>query len=320
VALRTDFTGVPVCTGGALRVGAPDSLAEREADRFAIATAFRPESADRALARARIHAGAPSERAAAALGAAAFTVGDDVFFGRNQFAPDTAEGGFLLRHELGHVQQRDRDTVRCFESFEHRAFGDRYLVELQEFLRTPEGLAWAQSMGMDAAEVLAAIRTDPGRPGQRIHLRPGVDVTPGDAIALMGDFYGSIDALANAKLGELRDRPGNAAHKPGILDVIDREERVGKSTAAENVDYENITHHRYSELARRNAQHFDPVNRTEWRRLHEQAIAVARASRKSAPERVGGRRLRSRTHDRRCVEPVGLKNSSPVSLAAGQAA
>ncbi len=283
-----DFTALRT-NGHQLHRGSRDAAAEREADRFAVMATIRPELADRMLARVRIHTDARSAGAAAALHAEAFTVGSDVYFGRGCFAPATARGAFLLRHELGHVAQNEPGTIRCFESFEHRAFGDRYLAALQDFLATPEGVAWARTMGMDAAQLLAAMRTDPGRPGQKIQLRPGVEITPGDAIALMGDFFGSTGALANANPAELRgqwgtrqDRDqrvasGHAAGSPGILDVIDREERAGRASAAENVDYETITNHRYSELALHNAPHFDPLNRSEWRRLHEQALELARA-------------------------------------------
>jgi hypothetical protein len=262
------------------RVARPDSAAERDADRFAVAAIVRPELAERVLAQTRVHSDPASHRAADALHAEAFTVGHDVYFGRH--APSTARGAFVLRHELGHVRRGEPQAVRCFESFEHRGFGDRYLEALRDFLATPEGAAWARTMGMDATQLLAAMRTDPGRAGQRFQLRSGASVTPGDLIALMGDLYGSTDTLMNADPTELRAPTGKAASAPGILDVIDREERAGRSTAAENVSYEEITHGRYSELARHNAEHFDPLNRIEWRRLHEQAMELARTSAGSA--------------------------------------
>lgn len=57
----------------------------------------------------RIHSDRGATAAARAIGARAFTVGNDVFFGRGQYTPGTREGKELLAHELAHViQQRER--------------------------------------------------------------------------------------------------------------------------------------------------------------------------------------------------------------------
>src|SRR4051794_8841210 len=57
----------------------------------------------------RVHDGAEGARSAAALDAAAYTVGNHVVFGADRYAPGTAGGDELLAHELWHVvQQRGR--------------------------------------------------------------------------------------------------------------------------------------------------------------------------------------------------------------------
>ena len=53
--------------------------------------------------RVRVHCESESARA---LGARAYTVGDDIVFGRGQYAPDTTSGRHLLVHELTHVAQQ----------------------------------------------------------------------------------------------------------------------------------------------------------------------------------------------------------------------
>ncbi|HEX6745750.1 MAG TPA: DUF4157 domain-containing protein [Longimicrobium sp.] len=55
---------------------------------------------------ARIHTGDAAARAARRLGAAAFTVGSDVFFAPGRYAPETHGGLALLAHELAHVRQQ----------------------------------------------------------------------------------------------------------------------------------------------------------------------------------------------------------------------
>lgn len=58
----------------------------------------------------RIFTGERAANAAAMLGARAFTVGSDIVFGRDQFAPMTPAGRGLLAHELTHVLQQAGTT------------------------------------------------------------------------------------------------------------------------------------------------------------------------------------------------------------------
>lgn len=59
------------------------------------------------LADVRIHTDEEAHSLSEALGAVAFTTGQDIFFGRGAYDPDSAEGMHLLAHEAAHtVQQR----------------------------------------------------------------------------------------------------------------------------------------------------------------------------------------------------------------------
>jgi phage-related protein len=61
----------------------------------------------------RIHTDHPAVLLAQQLKAQAFTQGNDIFFGENQFAPGSREGEHLLAHELTHTVQQgavDRDS------------------------------------------------------------------------------------------------------------------------------------------------------------------------------------------------------------------
>src|SRR5438105_3323527 len=58
------------------------------------------------LGSVRIHESSASGSEAGALGARAFTKGNDVFFSPGSFRPETQAGLGLLGHELGHVQQQ----------------------------------------------------------------------------------------------------------------------------------------------------------------------------------------------------------------------
>lgn len=79
-----------------------------------------PRGAEQAMERsaassirdgAHLHVDESAGEAAALLGAAAVTVGNHIYFGRERYAPGTADGERLLRHELAHVAQAPAGPV-----------------------------------------------------------------------------------------------------------------------------------------------------------------------------------------------------------------
>ncbi|MDD3582046.1 MAG: DUF4157 domain-containing protein [Desulfobacca sp.] len=58
------------------------------------------------LGGVRIHVGSHAAKLAHSLNARAFTLGQDVVFGRGEYAPETPQGKSLLAHELTHVIQQ----------------------------------------------------------------------------------------------------------------------------------------------------------------------------------------------------------------------
>lgn len=58
------------------------------------------------LGNVRVHSGDSAQEAASSIGAAAFTVGSNIVFARNRYAPGTLRGRLLLQHELRHVEQQ----------------------------------------------------------------------------------------------------------------------------------------------------------------------------------------------------------------------
>ncbi|HSS22524.1 MAG TPA: DUF4157 domain-containing protein [Pyrinomonadaceae bacterium] len=61
--------------------------------------------------RVRVHADTFAASSAGAVGALAYTVGNDVVFGPGQYAPQTGDGRKLLAHELAHVVQQQSPLV-----------------------------------------------------------------------------------------------------------------------------------------------------------------------------------------------------------------
>jgi 5-methylcytosine-specific restriction endonuclease McrA len=60
------------------------------------------------FSQVRVHVG----QQAAAIGALAFTSGNDIFFAQGRYQPETSEGRRLLGHELAHVLQQRQGRVR----------------------------------------------------------------------------------------------------------------------------------------------------------------------------------------------------------------
>jgi len=71
----------------------------------------------------RIHTDSEAASLSDDLGAHAFTLGEDVYFNRGKFNPDTQDGKRLLAHELTHVVQQTNNTVRRYRSASSMNFG-----------------------------------------------------------------------------------------------------------------------------------------------------------------------------------------------------
>jgi hypothetical protein len=109
---------------GELRMGSASDPHERAADAAATAPPDRTARGSRGLdlSAVRVHTDRRAGDSARALGAAAYTVGNDVVFAPGAYAPGTAHGDRVLAHELAHVAQRARSgergaVVRPFTSF-----------------------------------------------------------------------------------------------------------------------------------------------------------------------------------------------------------
>jgi hypothetical protein len=211
----------------------------------------------------------------------AFTYGSDIYFNRGKFNPENSSGKHLLAHELTHVVQQNNSLsrssiVQCYEGYEHKDIGDRYLGELLAFLKTDEGAEWANKYGLNRDNLVAQISKDPMFKGGKIQIDSKINEkgkkefkerTPGEIIALMGDLFGSYNQLANAPSKNVND----------ILDVMEKE-RNGTITSGDATNlYEKYTGDNYLKLAAGNNTHFSRKNKEEWNRLHKQAIDEAKA-------------------------------------------
>jgi hypothetical protein len=241
------------------------------------------------LGAVRLHDDPATRLTARGMGAAAFASGAHIGLAGPRYAPNQALGRHIVAHEVAHViqgaLQPAAPAIHLYESPEHEDIGDVGLADLLDFLQTDDGRAWATKRGLDAAALVKQIQADPLKAaGGKITAgvrkvgdkgdKEKVGLTPGEVIALSGDFYKTPDDIASAASAPLG--------KAGDMNELDKlraaigQERKGQLTNA-NETYEKITGGRYITLAKSNDAHFAPVNRTEWRRLHDQAIAEAKS-------------------------------------------
>lgn len=275
---RQDLQALPAMPGAAVlrSPGRPLPAAEREV----LEQAYGWQ-----LGAIRIH-DAPAERGhARAIGARAYASGSHIVHAGTGPVPERQ----VLAHEVAHVVQAtlrpDAPAIQRYESPEHEDLGDAALTDLLAFLKTPEGEDWAQKKGLDAKLIAKQIEADPlNKAGGKITVanrevgdqgKQPVQLTPGQLIALSGDFYKGPDEIAGAAAKKL-DKPGGQNEIDRLTGAID-EERKGQLDDP-NRTYETLTGGRYLDLAKQNDEHFAPKNRAEWRRLHDQALSEAAAA------------------------------------------
>jgi Domain of unknown function (DUF4157)/L,D-transpeptidase catalytic domain len=75
------------------------------------------------FAKVRIHLDDSAARSARDVGAPAYTVGNDIVFGRGAYAPTSPAGRHMLAHELAHVVQGTPGVVRRYRSPKAFNFG-----------------------------------------------------------------------------------------------------------------------------------------------------------------------------------------------------
>lgn len=83
----------------------------------------------------RVHTDATAARSARAVGAMAYTLGNDIVFGSGRYSPETQEGKSLLAHELTHVAQNGGVQMSRSTNVSIGPEHDRYEAEADENAR-----------------------------------------------------------------------------------------------------------------------------------------------------------------------------------------
>jgi hypothetical protein len=163
------------------------------------------------LGGVRVHTDGAAAEAAASLSARAYAVGQDVFMGAGQYAPDTAFGAHLLAHEVAHtVQQRDASAGPQLK-LEISAPGDAMEVEADAAADAMIGGATARVSPMS------------GGVARMIQREARVELT--DTHEILDEGTDDVGGVAGA--GTLRDHSGHAlnagevGYSDLLLDTID---------------------------------------------------------------------------------------------------
>ncbi len=111
------------------------------------------------LSEVRIHTGGESAEAADAVGAKAYTVGQDIHFGAGHYAPANPDGLHLLAHEVAHTVQQSRAVPTRQREMEVSTPDDEAEIEAD---RAADAIVAAASVGIDReSRAVSSIR----RPG-----------------------------------------------------------------------------------------------------------------------------------------------------------
>jgi Domain of unknown function (DUF4157) len=105
------------------------------------------------LSAVRVHTGGTSADAAQAVGARAYTLGNDIHFGAGQYDPSSSSGEHLLAHEVAHtVQQSGGLGRRAQFKLEVSSPGDSHEHEAD---RAADAMVEGTSFGLSSANGLA---------------------------------------------------------------------------------------------------------------------------------------------------------------------
>ncbi len=203
------------------------------------------------LSSVRVHDGADSAASANAVGAKAYTVGNDIHFGAGHYSPTSAAGEHLLAHEVAHTVQQAGGASRGAQfKLEVSSAGDAHEVEAD---RAADAMVSGAPASVSGASGLARkimreeAKGESGKSEESgpsgIGIKPSGKVTlakvplgsgkPLRGVDLEAEFEGSIDwVLRNGKANT--DITG-----PGIADSNEEEEQ--KKLAEVTISKEKVT-------------------------------------------------------------------------------
>jgi len=149
------------------------------------------------LSSVRVHTGSESAEAAHAVGAKAYTVGQDIHFAAGKYQPDDAFGMHLLAHEVAHTVQQSGGAQRRQHKLEVSAPQDAAEHEADRAADAMVRGAPAQVSGASGAQRVARIATEYSKDDDLKKLPPAPSFQAAD-----GSFAAMAKAVAESMKGD----------------------------------------------------------------------------------------------------------------------
>lgn len=175
------------------------------------------------FSQVRVHTDAAAAATAESIDAKAFTVGHDIAFGPDQYAPESQGGRHLLAHELTHVLQQEGragpprapdGVVQRWEGLEHKKAGNRAL----------NAYPYRGTIQTD----MTALRTTPARNPGAPHDNTRADLLKGATVLVLALERGWLQVLVES--GSARDKKGGVIPANTLTGYVSHE-LVTKSAA-----------------------------------------------------------------------------------------
>ncbi len=203
-----------------------------------------------------------------AMGAQAFARGRDIYFAEGAYAPDTADGQFLLGHELAHVVQQRGSTATT----QRKAVGPSSTSGLEAEAdrvgrciaagRSVVGAIVGRASASDGVQLFGTGEhrkvgdrvEDEGGNTERVELADGYSISYGEMVAMAGDFFASIDQMR-----KFAKRPGPGVGTREEIEYVRNVKVNDKSSDGYSEAVIAAADARYYKLAGQNQGHFlDP--------------------------------------------------------------
>jgi Domain of unknown function (DUF4157) len=170
----------------------------------------------------RVHTGPDADEMATALGARAFTLGQEVVFAKGNYRPGTGAGRRLLAHELAHVVQQGKARsgrgpattlsraprlVQCWEGLEHRKVGNRAQNEFP----------FRGTIVTD----MTALRPTPHKDPDSPHSHTKADILSGATVLVLGQEHGWMQVLIES--GKAQDKRGSIISAEAMTGYVSHE-------------------------------------------------------------------------------------------------
>lgn len=154
------------------------------------------------LSSVRVHTGAASADAAAAVGAKAYTVGQDIHFGAGYYDPSSSDGQHLLAHEVAHTVQQSGGSATRQNKLQVSAPHDAAEHEAD---RAADAMTSGQSFQIGGGAPVAA---------RKVYRDADPDATqaPPEASPEMKEQADQFTANLLEGLARYREWRGNSAH------------------------------------------------------------------------------------------------------------